>query len=375
MEVKSPGLYIHIPFCKTRCGYCDFYSITQIEFIPEYLAALERELELYRDEFTSFDTVYFGGGTPSLLRPEQIGDLIDAIRKTFVILPGAEITCEVNPADLNREDLKRLHDLGVNRLNIGVQSFDDDELALLGRRHNRSQAIRAMEDARSAGFENIGLDLIYCLPGQSLSGWESTLSQAIDLAPEHLSCYELELKTHTPLGQRLAQGEIVQPGEDVQREFFLRTSEILEAAGFIHYEVSNFACGMDKASRHNQKYWDHTPYLGLGPSAHSFRGNRRWWNHAALQDYLMGLGEGQKPVAGYEILSPDQLYSEALMLGFRTSRGIDLEKLKSGFGRDLLCEKAQVLEQYRRAGLIMIEQGFIRPTRAGLSVADGLAGL
>jgi oxygen-independent coproporphyrinogen-3 oxidase len=373
--MQISGLYIHIPFCLRKCAYCDFYSSTHIGLIPEYLAALKREIGLYREEFTSFDTVYFGGGTPSLLRPGQVGDILGAIRKAFVILPGAEITCEVNPADLNREDLKNLHDLGINRLNIGVQSFNDDELLLLGRRHDRRQAMHAIEDARQAGFENIGLDLIYCLPGQDMRQWQATLAQAISLGPAHLSCYELELKTHTPLGQRLAQGKIVQPGEDTQREFFLRTSEILEASGFVHYEVSNFARGMDKASRHNQKYWDHTPYLGLGPSAHSFQGTKRWWNHAALAEYVRDLGQGHKPMAGSETLSPDQLYAEALMLGFRTSRGIDLEKMKSSFGRDLLAEKAQVLEHYRRAGLITIEPGFIRPTREGLSVADGLARL
>ena len=375
MQKRIPGLYIHFPFCKTRCGYCDFYSITQMEFIPEYLVALERELGLYRDAFTRFDTVYLGGGTPSLLRPGQVGDILDAIRKAFVILPGAEITCEVNPADLNREDLKHLHDLGINRLNIGVQSFDDGELVMLGRRHNRMQAVAAFEDARSAGFENIGLDLIYCLPGQSLSLWEENLRQALDLRPAHLSCYELELKDHTPLGRRLAQGDITRPGEDDQRSFFLRTSEILEQDGYIHYEVSNFALGMHHASRHNQKYWDHTPYLGLGPGAHSFDGARRWWNHASLENYLGDLREGRTPVAGSEILDREALYSETLLLGFRTRRGIDLKEIRRRFGRDLLSEHAQVLEGFSREGLITIENDFLRPTRAGMSVADGLARL
>ncbi|MEN6476258.1 MAG: radical SAM family heme chaperone HemW [Syntrophaceae bacterium] len=373
--MEKPGLYVHIPFCLKKCGYCDFYSITQTSLVPDYVEAVKREMGLYRDEFQAFDTVYFGGGTPSLLRPEQIADLLDAIGRTFAILPGVEVTCEVNPADLNREGLKRLHDLGVNRLNIGVQSFDDEELVMLGRRHNRMQAVAAFEDACSAGFENIGLDLIYCLPGQSLSMWEENLRQAIDLRPAHLSCYELELKTHTPLGQRLARGEIAQPGEDTQREFFLRTSEILEAAGFIHYEVSNFALGPDMASRHNRKYWDHTPYLGLGPSAHSFMENRRWWNHSSLPDYLRDISAGHRPMAGQESLSEAELFSEALMLGLRTSAGIDLEEIKSRFGRDLLQEKAQILEGYRRSGLIIIESGCIRPTRAGLAVADGLARL
>ncbi len=375
MQMKTPGLYIHVPFCQSRCGYCDFYSITQTDLMPEYLVALQREMGWYRDKFESFDTVYLGGGTPSLLRPGRVGDLIDAIRKAFVILPGSEITCEVNPADLNREDLKDLHDLGINRLNIGVQSFSDGELLMLGRRHNRMQAVAAFEDACSAGFENIGLDLIYCLPGQSLSMWEENLRQALDLRPAHLSCYELELKDHTPLGQRLAHGEIVQPGEDTQREFFLRTSEILETAGFIHYEVSNFALGMNHASRHNQKYWDHTPYLGLGPSAHSFDGAGRWWNHASLEHYLGDLREGCAPVAGSEVLDREALYSEALLLGFRTRRGIDLNEIRRRFGRDLLSEHAQVLERFSREGLITIENDFLRPTRAGMSVADGLARL
>lgn len=368
-----PGLYIHFPFCRTRCAYCDFYSITRTELIPEYLEALKLEINIYRDEFTCFDTVYLGGGTPSLLTPGQIEAVLDAVRQVFTLVPGTEITCEVNPADLGLEDLKNLHDLGITRLNIGVQSFDTQELVLLGRRHDRLQALQAIEDARSAGFDNIGLDLIYCLPGQTMRQWQTTLAQAISLAPSHLSCYELELKADTPLGRRLARGEFSACPEDMQHAFFLQTSETLEAAGYIHYEVSNFARGMDMASRHNQKYWDHTPYLGLGPSAHSFKPVERWWNHASLPDYLRALKKGQKPVTGHEALTPEQLYSEALMLGFRTRQGIDLEQLKQRFRRDLLHEYAPVLEQFRRDGLITIEPGFIRPTRAGMAVADGLA--
>jgi len=177
------------------------------------------------------------------------------------------------------------------------------------------------------------------------------------------------------LGKRLAQGEIVRPGEETQREFFLRTSEILEAAGFIHYEVSNFARGMNSASRHNQKYWDHTEYLGLGPSAHSFKADRRWWNHAGLEDYLKDLREGCKPVSGAETLDQEALYSEALLLGFRTRKGIDLEEIRRRFGRDLLLEHAEVLEGFRREGLVTVAGGVVRPTREGLAVADGLARL
>jgi len=374
-ETALAGLYIHVPFCKSRCFYCDFYSVTDTGLIPRFLKALFKEIDVYREEFSGFDTLYLGGGTPSLLALHQIEALLEKVHKTFTILGAAEITIEVNPADWKKNDLKALQGMGINRINIGVQSLNENELTLLGRRHNRGQAISALEDAQAAGFTNIGIDLIYDLPGQTLAGWQETLNQALDFAPDHLSCYELEIKPGTPLGQRYELGEFPYPSQDLMREFFMRTSEFLEFSGYIHYEVSNFAKGMERASRHNRKYWDHTPYLGLGPSAHSFKAGRRWWNHSSVRQYLDDLAKDRMPVEGSEELTNEQLHTEALFLGLRTKQGIDLERHKLRYGHDLMQEKGPVLEQWGREGLIEIEGGFVRPKRAGMAVADGLAQL
>ncbi len=372
-EAPVPGLYLHIPFCRSRCAYCDFYSVTDTGLIPRYLDALLKELEAYRDEFTSFDTVYLGGGTPSLLSIAQIGALMDTIRQVFTIVPDAETTIEVNPADWDREALGEVHGLGINRLSIGIQSLDDQELLLLGRRHDRKQALRTLEDALHAGFTNIGIDLIYGLPGQTLQGWFASLRQALTFSPAHLSCYELEIKDGTPLGRRYKKGEFSRPPEETQRDFFMRTSEFLEESGYIHYEVSNFAMDMDHASRHNQKYWDHTPYLGVGPSAHSFRDRRRWWNHGALDRYLLDLEGDRLPIDDAETLDDEQLGMEALFLGLRTKQGIDLERYRRQYGFDLMEDKALLLKELCASGLIEIFDGRLRPTRAGMAVADSLA--
>ncbi|MGI6387574.1 MAG: radical SAM family heme chaperone HemW [Desulfomonilia bacterium] len=368
-----PGLYIHFPFCRSKCGYCDFYSVTETSLISSFLEALSMEAALYREEFTAFDTVYLGGGTPSLMAPDQVEALLEMVLDTFTILANAEITMELNPADLTREDLRVLRRAGINRVNIGVQSFHDRELQFLGRRHDQRQAMKALEWAGSAGFDNIGLDLIYNLPHQSLEDWRASLMQAIALRPAHLSCYELELKADTPLGRKLGQRGHGRGSEDLAREFFIKTSGVLEDAGYIHYEVSNFAAGMDKASQHNRKYWDHTPYLGLGPAAHSFEGASRWWNRSSLQSYLADLSRRERPVEGREDLGPQELAMEALFLGLRTRDGIDLDRYARLYGRDLMRENRRQLEEWSRLGLVEIASRRIRPTRSGMAVADALA--
>jgi oxygen-independent coproporphyrinogen-3 oxidase len=368
-----PGLYIHIPFCRTKCAYCDFFSITDTGLMDDFLRALCREAEIRRGDFPSFDTIYVGGGTPSVLPVKLIETILCTVRRTFTILPDTEITLEVNPADWGQPELKSLRGMGVNRLSIGVQSLDDMELRLLGRRHTAEQAMRTLENAAGAGFENICVDLIYGLPGQSISMWQETLAKAVSCAPAHLSCYELEIKKNTPLGLRFEHGEYVQGPEEQQREFFRRTSAFLSGRGYLHYEISNFARGLDKASRHNLKYWDHTPYLGLGPSAHSFHHNRRWWNHGSVQDYVRDLDAGKLPINGTEELTREQLALEALFLGLRTSRGIDTESYARRYGTDLAAEHGPVLEEWQRAGLVEITHGCIRPTLGGMAVSDSLA--
>jgi len=272
---ETSGLYIHIPFCLSKCHYCDFYSVTAISVIPDFLRALNKEMEMYRNRSDVFDTLYIGGGTPSLLTSPQLEDILISVQKNFDLMAEPEITIEANPADLDQSLLESMREIRINRINIGIQSFDEKVLAFLSRRHSAKQAISAIEASRKAGFQNIGLDLIYGVPAQDMDSWLDTLKQAVAFSPEHLSCYQLTLGAETPLGIRYQAGEFLMPGEELQYEFFIKTSEFLEDAGYIHYEVSNFSRGMEYASRHNQKYWDHSPYLGLGPSAHSFRDNRR----------------------------------------------------------------------------------------------------
>jgi oxygen-independent coproporphyrinogen-3 oxidase len=369
----KPSLYIHIPFCLSKCGYCDFYSSTSISALPGFLDALFKEMEMVRPRFQGFDTVYIGGGTPSLLRPEQLERILTGVKENFDLTSNAEITIETNPADLNRPYLESMRQIGINRINIGVQSFDEKVLDFLGRRHSVKQAALAIEASRKAGFHNVGLDLIYGVPAQDMGSWLDTLKQAVVFSPEHLSCYQLTLESKTPLGRRYQTGEFSIPGEELQYEFFMKTSEFLEEAGYIHYEVSNFARGTEYASRHNQKYWDHSPYLGLGPAAHSFQGHQRWWNHRSLDQYLASIKAGNLPVEETETLTIDQLQLEALYLGLRTKKGIFFQDFKNRYGYDLLAEKRKILVKLEEEGFISIRDGHLCPTQAGLAVADSLS--
>jgi len=370
------GLYLHIPFCIKKCAYCAFCSITNLALIPDYLAALRREMDLNRTERRAFDTVYIGGGTPSILPVFDLERLLNDVMTAFSITPGAEITLEANPGDITAGLLAALRRAGVNRLNIGCQSFNDDTLAFLGRRHEARQAAEAVRMARDAGFGNLGIDLIYALPGppeDAFAAWLDTLRTALTFQPEHLSCYQLTAEADTPLAGLCRKGDVTLPDLDLQARYFFRTSEILEEAGYRHYEVSNFARGERFQSRHNDKYWTHAPYLGLGASAHSFDGHRRRWNHRSVAAYLEDLAAGRNPVADSEQLTDEQLRLEGLFLGFRTRRGVLLEDFKRRYGQDLLAEKGETLKRLVNNGLLEIRNGFLRPTCAGMAVADSLA--
>ena len=370
---QTSGLYIHIPFCLSKCVYCDFYSSTFLSGLPLFLDALFKEMEMYRGRFGLFDTLYIGGGTPSLLSPQQLESILIRIRDTFELPSNSEITVETNPADLNQPYLESIREIGINRINIGVQSFDEEMLRFLGRRHSLRQAASAIEASRNAGFHNMGLDLIYGIPGQTIDSWLGTLRQAVAFSPEHLSCYQLTVESKTPLGKRYRAGEFSIPGEDLQYELFMKTSQALEEAGYIHYEVSNFAKGEAHASRHNQKYWDHSPYLGLGPAAHSFQNNSRWWNYRSVDQYITAINAGHHPVEETETLTVEQLRLEVLYLGLRTKKGILLEDFKRRFDYDLLTEKRKTLNKLQEEGLLSIDHGRLYPTPNGLAVADSLS--
>jgi putative oxygen-independent coproporphyrinogen III oxidase len=373
MKKEQAGLYIHIPFCKSKCGYCSFYSIKSLNLIPNFIDALKKEIEFYRNVFSSFDTIYIGGGTPSLLSMQQLESIFTAINKYYKIDPHSEITMEVNPGDVSLEYFQSLRTLGINRLNIGIQSFDNNILKFLGRRHDSQEAIAAINDARTAGFTNIGIDLIYGVHHQDIKLWKLTLQKALSFTPEHISCYQLSLDGKTPLYKKYAAEGIKLPKEKEQLKFFLTTDEILENAGYIHYEVSNFARRENLKSKHNMKYWQHVPYLGLGPVAHSFLGNKRWWNKPFVNKYLKEITQGKMPVENTEELTAEQLQLEALFLGLRTKAGIDLKLYKIRYGADLLEDKKTIIDALIKNKLVELKDGFLRPTRAGMAVADSLA--
>lgn len=373
MKSELPGLYIHIPFCLSKCGYCSFHSVTTTHLIEDTVKAITQEMDLYRDYFFYFDSVYIGGGTPSLLSIRQLDDLLKSVHKNFEFSRRAEITMEVNPGDVSLEYYHDLKSLGIKRLNIGIQSFDDPILKFLGRRHSARQAVAAIDAARKAGFKNIGIDLIYGVSGQDIKSWGKTLQKALSFKPAHLSCYQLSLDNTTPLYKRYQQDGRPMPSENQALDFLMTTSRMLTDAGYIHYEVSNFARTDARKSRHNMKYWRHAPYLGMGPAAHSFDGKNRWWNKADVEDYLKAVDEGKKPVDRSENLTQEQLALEALFLGMRTKDGIDLEQYKTRYGLDLLSEKGLIITELIKNKLVELKGGSLCPTLAGMAVADSLA--
>ena len=373
MQNEKAGLYIHIPFCQSKCAYCNFYSVTSVNLIPQFVAALIKEIKLHQRQFDAFDTVYIGGGTPSLLSFGQLSEILAAINEFHKLDKEAEITMEVNPGDVSVEYFKLLISLGINRLNIGVQSFDDKILKFLGRRHNANEAHQAIMYARAAGFNNLGIDLIYGVYGQSINLWKKTLAEATTFRPEHFSCYELTLEASTPFYKRYHENKIKKLTEKQQKKFFFTTAEELEKVGYIHYEVSNFARKNNFKSRHNMKYWKHAPYLGIGPAAHSFLENRRWWNVKSAKDYLNNVPQGISPVESEEILTAEQLKLETLFLALRTNDGIDLSAYQKRFHTDLLEQKKMVIESLINSKLLELKKGFLRPTLAGMAVADSLA--
>jgi len=370
---KHSGLYIHIPFCRSKCSYCSFYSTTSLGLIDDFLLALFTEMSFYGPLSGPLDTLYIGGGTPSVLTTRQIGSILEHVWQFFRFTENPEITVEINPADMSFRELKSLRLLGVNRISIGVQSFNDGILEFLGRRHTCSQARRTIADAGRAGFENVGIDLMYGMPGQDMPSWAETLEEAVSCEPEHLSCYQLTVDDDTPLGRRRRTGEVLLPDDEGQYDFFLRTSAMLTGAGYIHYEVSSFARSDTFVSRHNSKYWNHSPYLGLGPAAHSLADNRRWWNKGSLSEYLEDIYAGKAPVASSETLSMKELHLEALFLGFRTRKGIHLQNFNKRFACDLLKEKVGTIKTLQDSGFLIIEDGYLRPTPSGLAVADSLS--
>ncbi len=333
----SEHLYIHIPFCLKKCGYCDFFSLENLGRLPEFVSALKKEIRIRAagnpDCVGPVTTLYFGGGTPSVLPLKDLESILDTIGTAFRISPGAEITLEANPGTVSDEYFAGLKQLGVNRLSLGIQSFDSEKLKFLGRVHTSAAGRSAIAQARDAGFDNIGFDLIYGVPGESDLNLRQELAEALAYQPEHLSCYTLTLEPGTPLYAASGTGAFSPMSSSAKADLFSLTSMALEAAGFFHYEISNFARGRERISRHNSAYWQMTPYTGFGPSAHSLfagrsakDGNRpvRSWNVSDLDLYIQALEQGRLAVEEQETLNAAQQMAEMIMVGLRTRKGIDV---------------------------------------------------
>ena len=377
---KPAGLYVHIPFCLKKCRYCDFYSISDLSQTSGFLAALKREMQMNSDTPLVFDTIYIGGGTPSVLEPDAIELILATASRYFSIASDSEITLEVNPGTVTLDKFSEYRKFGVNRLNIGVQSFDDKNLRFLGRIHSSRDARLSVEWARRAGFNNIGLDLIFGMPGQDKSNWLSDLTRAGNFEPEHLSCYMLTCESGTPLARDVKTGRTRLAAEDMVLNLFNVAIDFLTVHSFLHYEVSNFArmAGPHhepKTSRHNLKYWSFAPYIGLGPSAHSFIEPERYWNHRSVATYIREIEAGKSARAEKERLTKEQMLIEAIYLGLRTTWGIDLDALKAKFDICFTRTFDKAIAELETRGMIKMSQGHCTLTRKGLFFIDSIASI
>jgi oxygen-independent coproporphyrinogen-3 oxidase len=370
----AAGLYIHVPFCSSVCPYCDFaVTIAGVRRREDYLRAVAGEAEMRSLLDLRFDTVYLGGGTPSSLAPDQLGDLLDSVTNRLAIDPGAQRYLEINPEDVTAETVESWRGLGVTTVSLGVQSFDDATLSHLGRRHSADQARRALDVLQRSGFVTVSIDLIYGIEGQEPETWRLQLEEAADRGVDHLSCYQLTYHRGTIFGRRLHRGEAVEMPGDAQAELFLLTHLVLADRGYDGYEVSNFASADHHRSLHNRKYWDHTPYLGLGPSAHSFVDRRRWWNLRKVRLWGREVSLDRLPEGGAEVLSSEDLALEMVMLGMRTAAGFDLARLRSDYGVDLMAINRDSISQMVEDGLVETDGDMLRPTLSGMAIADSLA--
>jgi putative oxygen-independent coproporphyrinogen III oxidase len=389
--MTAPGLYLHVPFCSAICPYCDF-SVRKagVPARARFVEHLVAEVPLAAREWNDprpFDTVYFGGGTPSLLPAEDLGRVLGACRSHLALAtPAPWIFMEANPEDVTPDACAAWRGLGVRTLSLGVQSFSDRALRFLGRRHSAGQARAAVETARAAGFDTVSVDLIFGLPDQTPEAWRRELAAAVALGPGHLSCYQLTIHARTRFGVAAKRGQLSEMPEGEQAVLFELTHRFLADAGYSAYEVSNFARGRDHESRHNRKYWDHTPYLGLGPSAHSLATGdasgppsaRRWWNEPRTPRWESRVAAGERPVEADESLGPKALATETVMLGLRTAAGIDLDAFKARYGVDLLAANEALVARLVAEGHLALRAGpgdgrWLAPTAFGLAVADGMA--
>ena len=366
------GIYIHIPFCKRRCIYCDFFSTTQSEKKAEYVHALVRELEMRKDYVgdEEIETIYLGGGTPSQLSHEELEEIFAYIYKVYKVTPDAEITLEANPDDLTPEYVSMLRSLPINRISMGIQTFQEETLKLLHRRHTARQAIEAFRRCREAGFQNISIDLMYGLPGETLETWEQDLQQAIDLHPEHISAYHLIYEEGTTLWNLREQNKVKEAEEELSLTLFKTLIERLTKAGYQHYEISNF-CLPGLHSRHNSSYWTGKKYLGCGPSAHSFDGISRQWNVSSLGKYLEGIRSNQLDFE-LEELDLYTRYNDFVITSIRTCWGMPLAQLRTTYGETLYNYCLRMAKPHIEQGVLEIKEDTLKLTPQGIFISDGI---
>ena len=366
------GIYIHIPFCKRRCIYCDFFSTIQSEKKPTYIHALCQELEMRKNylEGEEIETIYLGGGTPSQLTEKELNKIFTSLYNIYKVKEDAEITLEANPDDLTPEYVSMLRRLPINRISMGIQTFQEETLKLLHRRHTARQAIEAFQRCREAGFRNISIDLMYGLPGETLKIWKEDLQQAIALHPEHISAYHLIYEEGTALWKLREEHQVEEADEDLSVTLFKNLIDELKQAGYQHYEISNF-CLPGLHSRHNSSYWTGKKYLGCGPSAHSFNGSSRQWNIASLDNYLKGIASG-KPNYEIEELDLYTRYNDFVITSIRTCWGMSLSRLRSEYGEELYSYCLRMAKSHLEQGVLEIEEDTLRLTQEGIFISDGI---
>ena len=366
------GLYIHIPFCTKRCLYCDFFSNTEMKYKEPYLSAVIRELELRKDylEGEPVETIYFGGGTPSQLQAADFSRIFEAIHRLFDVSHCVEITLEANPDDMTPGYVAGLQTLPFNRVSMGVQSFKEEDLRFLNRRHNREQALLAVDLCKKNGLENISVDLIYGLPGQTLEEWKQNLDTVIRLDIPHISAYHLIYEEGTALYKLKEAGKIIPVDEDLSVALFTSLIDQLTANGYLHYEISNFARpGM--LSRHNSSYWIGKKYLGIGPSAHSYNGQNRQWNISSLPGYLQAIDKGV-PDIEIENLDINTRYNDFIITGLRTMWGIKFNEIQQQFGKDKLIYCQKQAAPYLKQGLLIEKDDTLTLSRNGIFISDSI---
>ena len=366
------GIYIHIPFCKQACHYCDFHFSTSLKKKEEMVLAIAKELKLRKTEFENerVETIYFGGGTPSVLELVEINFLIRTVYENYSVVENPEITLEANPDDLTEERIIEFFQTKINRLSIGIQSFFEDDLKLMNRAHNSEEAKKCLEIATQY-FDNISLDLIYGIPGMTNDIWKKNIETALSFGIPHISSYALTVEPKTALQKLIQTGKIRKPNDDVAQEHFSILVELLEANDFIHYELSNFG-KENYFSKNNSSYWLGKKYIGIGPSAHSYNGISRSWNVSNNSLYIKALQENQLPNE-VEILSITDRYNEYVMTGLRTIWGVSLDKIKIEFGSIYADYLMKQVQKFLNDDLVFIDENVLKPTKKGKFLADGIA--